>query len=48
MTEIPIIDDSTPEELRCTVCLLPMQYQTKKEWKVFVAMFQVWKTIPCI
>jgi hypothetical protein len=26
--KIPLIDD-TPAELKCTVCLLPMQYQKK-------------------
>jgi len=26
--KIPLVDD-TPSELRCTVCLLPMQYQKK-------------------
>jgi len=26
--KIPLVDD-TPAELKCTVCLLPMQYQKK-------------------
>ena len=30
VTKISLIDDSPPEELKCTTCLLPMQYQTKK------------------
>lgn len=39
MTKIPIIIDSPTEELQCTTCLLPMQYQTKKDgqflWQCF-------------
>lgn len=39
MTKIPIVGDSTPKELRCTTCLLPMQYQAKKDdkflWQCF-------------
>jgi len=30
VTKIPMVDNSVPEELRCTTCLLPMQYQSKK------------------
>lgn len=39
MTKIPIIADSLTEELQCTTCLLPIQYQAKKDgqflWQCF-------------
>ena len=41
MVEIPVIDDSSPETLRCTVCLLPMQYQSIKNGKF------VWQCFKC-
>jgi len=47
MTKIPMVDDSLPEELTCTTCLLPIQYQTKKNGKFFMAMLQMWKTVSC-
>ena len=33
MSKIPMVDDSIPEQLQCTNCLLPMQYQEKKDGK---------------
>jgi len=33
VTKIPMVDNFVPEELRCTTCLLPMQYQSKKNGK---------------
>jgi ribosomal protein L37AE/L43A len=44
MTKIPIID-GTPEELRCTTCLLPMQYQTKKDEKFLWQCFKCGKQL---
>ena len=43
MTKIPMIDDSIPEELRCTTCLLPMQYQKKVEDKFLWQCFKCGK-----
>jgi hypothetical protein len=43
MTKIPLIDDSPPEELKCTTCLLPMQYQTKKDGKFLWQCFKCGK-----
>jgi len=40
MTKIPMMDDSPPEVLRCTTCLLPMQYQTKKDEKFLWQCFK--------
>lgn len=42
MVKIPIIDES-PKELRCTTCLLPMQYQTKKNGKFLWQCFKCGK-----
>lgn len=44
MTKIPIVDD-TPKELRCTTCLLPMQYQTKKDKKFLWQCFKCGKQL---
>ncbi len=43
MTKIPMVNDSPPEELRCTTCLLPMQYQTKKDGKFLWQCFKCGK-----
>ena len=43
MTKIPMVDDSSLEELRCTTCLLPMQYQTKKDDKFLWQCFKCGK-----
>ncbi len=43
MTKIPMVDDSQSEELRCTTCLLPMQYQTKKDGKFLWQCFKCGK-----
>ena len=41
MDEISITGNSLPETLRCTVCLLPMQYQSIKNGKF------VWQCFKC-
>ena len=38
-----MVDDSPPEELQCTTCLLPMQYQEKKEGKFLWQCFKCGK-----
>lgn len=43
MTKIPMIDDSSTEELKCTTCLLPMQYQSKKDNKFLWQCFKCGK-----
>jgi len=43
MTKIPLVDDSLPEELQCTTCLLPMQYQKKKDGKFLWQCFKCGK-----
>lgn len=43
MTKIPIIDDSPAKELKCTTCLLPMQYQLKKDNKFLWQCFKCGK-----
>ena len=43
VTKIPMVDDSIPEELKCTTCLLPMQYQTKKDGKFLWQCFKCGK-----
>ena len=43
MTKISIVGDSTPKELRCTTCLLPMQYQAKKDNKFLWQCFKCGK-----
>ena len=43
MTKIPMVDDTPPEELKCTTCLLPMQYQTKKDGKFLWQCFKCGK-----
>ncbi len=43
MTKIPVLDDSLPDELKCTSCLLPMQYQKKKNGKFFWQCFKCGK-----
>ena len=43
MTKISMVDDSPPDELRCTTCLLPMQYQTKRDGKFLWQCFKCGK-----
>lgn len=43
MAKIPVVNDSPPEELRCTTCLLPMQYQAKKDDKFLWQCFKCGK-----
>ena len=43
MNKIPVFDDSIPDELRCTSCLLPMQYQKKKNGIFFWQCFKCGK-----
>jgi len=43
VTKIPMINDSSIDELRCTTCLLPMQYQTKKDGKFLWQCFKCGK-----
>ncbi len=43
MAKISIVHDSTPEELKCTTCLLPMQYQTKRDEKFLWQCFKCGK-----
>jgi len=43
VTKIPLVDDSSPEELKCTTCLLPMQYQSKKNGKFLWQCFKCGK-----
>ena len=43
MTKIPMVDDEQPETLQCTTCLLPMQYQTKKDDKFLWQCFKCGK-----
>ena len=40
MTKIPMVDDTVPEILQCTTCLLPMQYQTIKDGKFLWQCFK--------
>jgi len=41
MVKIPMINDSSPETLHYTACLLPMQYQSIKNGK------SVWQCFKC-
>lgn len=41
MTKIPVLNDAPPETLRCTTCLLPVQYQTMRDGKF------VWQCFKC-
>ncbi|MGH1565892.1 MAG: hypothetical protein ACRBB5_00315 [Nitrosopumilus sp.] len=43
MTKIPMTDNSLPKELTCTTCLLPIQYQTKKNGKFLWQCFKCGK-----
>jgi len=43
MPKTPMVDDASREELRCTTCLLPMQYQTKKDGKFLWQCFKCGK-----
>ena len=43
MKKIPIDNNSLFDELRCTTCLLPMQYQTKKDGKFLWQCFKCGK-----
>ena len=43
VTKIPMVDDLISEELKCTTCLLPMQYQTKRDGKFLWQCFKCGK-----
>ena len=43
MIKIPMVDDSVFDDIRCTSCLLPMQYQTKKDDKFLWQCFKCGK-----
>jgi len=43
VTKIPMADDSIPEVLQCTTCLLPMQYQSMKDDKFLWQCFKCGK-----
>jgi hypothetical protein len=45
MSKIPMIDDSIPDQLQCTNCLLPMQYQEKKMENFFGSVLNSGKKI---
>ena len=38
-----MVDDSIPDQLQCTNCLLPMQYQEKKNGKFLWQCFKLEK-----
>ena len=38
-----MVDDFPVKELKCTTCILPMQYQTKKEGKFLWQCFKCGK-----
>jgi len=38
-----MVDDSIPDQLQCTNCLLPMQYQEKKDGKFLWQCFKCGK-----
>ena len=38
-----MIDDSVPDQLQCTTCLLPMQYQSKTDGVFFWQCFKCGK-----
>ena len=40
-----MVDDSIPDQLQCTNCLLPMQYQEKKDGKFLWQCFKCGKKI---
>jgi len=41
VTKISITGGTPTEKLQCTICLLPMQYQTKKDGKF------IWQCFKC-
>ena len=43
MAKIPIVNNSIPEILQCTTCLLPVQYQTMKDDKFMWQCFKCGK-----
>ena len=43
MVKIPMMGDSIPEELKCTTCLLPIQYQKKINEKFLWQCFKCGK-----
>ncbi|NND87051.1 MAG: hypothetical protein HKM23_07000 [Nitrosopumilus sp.] len=43
MTKRPVVNDSITDALHCTTCLLPMQYQTKKDGKFLWQCFKCGK-----
>ena len=45
MPKLPLVDDSFSKKLDCTNCLLPMQYQSKKDEKFFWQCFKCGKQI---
>jgi len=38
-----MVDDSVPDQLQCTNCLLPMQYQKKRDGKFLWQCFKCGK-----
>ena len=38
-----MVDDSIPDQIQCTNCLLPMQYQEKKDGKFLWQCFKCGK-----
>jgi len=45
MTKVPMVNDSSSTKLNCTTCLLPMQYQTKKDGNFLWQCFKCGKQI---
>lgn len=43
VSKIPMVDDSIPDQLQCTTCLLPMQYQLKIDRKFLWQCFKCGK-----
>jgi len=43
MAKIPMVNNPSSDELRCTTCLLPMQYQTKRDGKFLWQCFKCGK-----
>ena len=43
VSKIPMVDDSIPDQLQCTTCLLPMHYQLKIDGKFLWQCFKCGK-----
>jgi hypothetical protein len=43
VSKIPMVDDSIPDQLQCTTCLLPMQYQLNIDGKFLWQCFKCGK-----